>query len=67
MSLQKMLEDLSEHENLIEIPPDYPVGCYECKWKGKLEDCPLEEDYDGWEMPIYHVPVCPECGAGIEI
>jgi NAD-dependent SIR2 family protein deacetylase len=61
-----MRADLGD-ENTMAIPGSYPVKCYICDWVGKYQDCPLEEEQDGWEMPIYQVPVCPKCREGIEV
>ena len=43
--------------------PDYaPAHCMECDWKGKVGDCSVEKDSEGWEYPEYDVLVCPGCG-----
>ena len=44
-----------------------PVSCYDCGWSGVIEDCPVEEEFDGWESPSYEICVCPECGGDIDL
>lgn len=66
MNIDNLREVLGE-ENSMEIPGDYAVKCHDCCWSGKYNECGEEEESDGWEHPVYMVPVCPECGTGIEI
>jgi hypothetical protein len=54
-------------EEVLGVPEDWGVTCYECEWEGMISECPIEKDQESWEMPEYGVAVCPECGAGIEL
>jgi len=62
MDLKKMLDVIGEEENKFRIPDYAEARCNVCDWKGKVKDCPVEIDSEGWEYPDYEVLVCPKCG-----
>jgi hypothetical protein len=49
------------------VPDGTIVSCEDCDWSGVIEDCPIEEESEGWEYPSYSILVCPKCGEGIDI
>ena len=46
---------------------DYDVKCPSCEWTGKVSNCPVEWEQDGWENPEYTISICPKCGEPIEV
>lgn len=50
MQLDGDFIELMEGGKKLKIPP------------GAYSDCPVEPEQDGWEMPVYMVSVCPDCG-----
>lgn len=46
------------------LHPSTPAICNICDWRGKLSDCEIEIDSEGWEYPEYEVLICPACGEG---
>ena len=64
-SLEFLFEERSNERHV--VPIDHIVKCYECDWTGILADCGIEYEQETWEMPVYQINTCPECGEGIEI
>ncbi len=55
------LKDFAKKDNKSTIPGWTPCYCLECEWKGKVKDCSIAWDSEGWEYPSYKVLVCPNC------
>ena len=38
--------------------------CDLCGWSGKVSECEVEWERDGWEYPEYQIHLCPKCDDG---
>lgn len=57
-----------EHKKQNGPPPDAIWHCCECDWKGLIQDCPTEREPIGFiDGPWYDMPICPDCGCGVDI
>lgn len=62
------LRKLMPEDNSIQIPEDAIWNCIDCDWRGLVSECPTEPEPIGFvEGPWYDMPICPECGGGVEV
>jgi hypothetical protein len=56
-----MFKDLKLESNTKSSEPQPDIAiCFGCSWRGKVEDCIIQEEGD-YESGYYNVHVCPNC------